>query len=342
MESTCQPSARKPRSRICSRCGNAIVVYVDAKDARRTASRLFVYSLPANHGTRGGPLGANIVGSSKRSGVVDDRTAAKAFARQQTDTVIDRGRRAAFGVQPLVTSKFGAVKIGIIVVAAGLDARSHLFRRAARTAAAVPPPAPEPITQTSQESYMSCRGMMTVNVRRRTYFFEVAAAPDNRSCSKPEFARRSSAAASRTGKKPLCAKLEKRRAAGQGCSRPRKATRELELLQGALRSAKFSQSKVKCATANPKNRGAAEIVCGRQARIKVHGLGDGFGNAELGSGGPSVRGGRKSVTNGLQRATAGEQSISSAGDRVAKAGQRRKHGQIRQGKESRLRDAQRA
>ena len=59
--------------------GNAIVVYVDGKTVANGVETFCVFVRGKPRDT-GGPFGANVLGSAKGGGVVDDRAAAKAFA----------------------------------------------------------------------------------------------------------------------------------------------------------------------------------------------------------------------------------------------------------------------
>ena len=131
--------------------GNAIVIRVDAEAGahRVETGGVLVAGKPRNSS---GPFRAYVIGRAKGSGVVDYRAATNAFASQQSDAVI-RGRRgAAFGIQALVAAELRAIEIRVIVIAASLK-NDNIFSSAAKTAAAVPPPAPEPITQTSHERF---------------------------------------------------------------------------------------------------------------------------------------------------------------------------------------------
>ena len=99
------------------------------------------------------PHRADLVGRPKDV-VVDDGAAAEAGAGQDADAlVVGRGRAPAV-IEAAQAVELGAVEVRVLVVASGLE-HDDIETRPARTAAATPPPAPDPATQTSQSSVVS-------------------------------------------------------------------------------------------------------------------------------------------------------------------------------------------
>jgi len=82
--------------------------------------------------------------------------------------VIGGGGETCFAVQPLKTTKLRAVEIVVIVITASLE-NDHIFPRRGETAAAVPPPAPEPTMQTSQDKFISRSGTITLSGRTKKF-----------------------------------------------------------------------------------------------------------------------------------------------------------------------------
>src|SRR5579862_7638090 len=106
--------------------GHAVVVLIDAQplaDSIETAGVFFAAD-PAGAGF--GPFFADVVRCTEGRGVIHHGAAAQAFAGKHANAVIAGGSEAAFGVKALEALQLGAVKVGIVVVAAGFE-NNHFF-----------------------------------------------------------------------------------------------------------------------------------------------------------------------------------------------------------------------
>jgi hypothetical protein len=101
--------------------GNAVVIEIDVQSFADgiEASRVLVAGEPRH--ARRGPFRSNVVRRSKRRAVIDDRGAAETFAGQQSHAVIRRGGKATFRIKISKAAELRAVKIRVIVIAAGFE-----------------------------------------------------------------------------------------------------------------------------------------------------------------------------------------------------------------------------